>query len=104
MKRIGLISDTHGYFDEAIARHFEKCDEIWHAGDFGSLDVVQQLRAVKPLQGVYGNIDGNDFFKQKGSAYLYSTLAVIPAGMRRVYGKRSFPTKPTCSSAVIPTF
>ncbi len=76
MKRIGLISDTHGYFDEAIARHFEKCDEIWHAGDFGSLEVVQQLRAVKPLRGVYGNIDGNDIRAEFGEKLFFQTEGV----------------------------
>lgn len=59
MTRIGLISDTHGYLDPAVFTHFEKCDEIWHAGDFGP-DVAGQLAAFKPLKGVYGNIDGQD--------------------------------------------
>ena len=59
MKRIGLLSDTHGYMDEAILNHFSECDEIWHAGDIGTLDVVDQLAALKPLRAVYGNIDGN---------------------------------------------
>ena len=57
MTRIGLISDTHGYFDEAVFTHFKNCDEIWHAGDFGSMEVIQQLSAFKPLRGVFGNID-----------------------------------------------
>lgn len=56
MKRIGLISDTHGWLDEAVFTHFESCDEIWHAGDFGP-DVAERLREKKPLRGVYGNID-----------------------------------------------
>lgn len=56
---IGLISDTHGYLDEAVFKHFKDCDEIWHAGDFGS-GVADKLSAFKPLRGVYGNIDGND--------------------------------------------
>lgn len=56
MTRIGLISDTHGYLDEAVFTHFKDCDEVWHAGDFGP-DVVEQLQAFKPLRGVYGNID-----------------------------------------------
>ena len=60
MKRIGLISDTHNYLDEAVFRHFEGCDEIWHAGDFGSNALAEQLRLFKPLKGVYGNIDGYD--------------------------------------------
>jgi len=60
MTRIGLLSDTHHYLDEAVFRHFENCDEIWHAGDFGTIDIANRLRAVKPLKGVYGNIDGYD--------------------------------------------
>jgi putative phosphoesterase len=59
MKRIGLISDTHGYLDQQVFRHFEQCDEIWHAGDFGSLELAQQLASQKPSRGVYGNIDDN---------------------------------------------
>lgn len=60
MTRIGLISDTHNYLDEAVFRHFENCDEIWHSGDFGSAAIAEQLAAFKPLKGVYGNIDGQD--------------------------------------------
>jgi len=60
MKRIGLISDTHGYLDEQVLRHFEQCDEIWHAGDFGNIELANQLAAQKPLRGVYGNIDDTD--------------------------------------------
>ncbi len=60
MKKIGLISDTHGYLDDAVFNYFEKCDEIWHAGDFGSVEIIDQLQAFKPFKGVYGNIDGKD--------------------------------------------
>lgn len=60
MKKIGLLSDTHGYLDEAIFTHFEKCDEVWHAGDFGNLELAKELSDFKPLRGVYGNIDGQD--------------------------------------------
>jgi len=60
MTRIGLISDTHDYVDDAVFKHFEKCDEIWHAGDFGTSKVADALQAFKPLRGVYGNIDGYD--------------------------------------------
>ncbi|MDO7743275.1 MAG: metallophosphatase family protein, partial [Pedobacter sp.] len=59
MKKIGLISDTHSYLDDAVFRHFDSCDEIWHAGDFGD-GVADQLAAFKPLKGVYGNIDGKE--------------------------------------------
>lgn len=60
MKKIGLISDTHNFLDEKVFHHFKDCDEIWHAGDFGNVQVAEQLKAFKPLRGVYGNIDGND--------------------------------------------
>lgn len=59
MTKIGLIADTHGYLDEAIFKHFETCDELWHAGDFGA-EVAEKLKSFKPLKGVYGNIDGYD--------------------------------------------
>jgi putative phosphoesterase len=57
MKKIGLLSDTHSVLDERIFQHFTTCDELWHAGDFGSMEVVTSLQAFKPLRGVYGNID-----------------------------------------------
>ena len=60
MTRIGLISDTHGYLDDAVFKHFDACDEIWHAGDFGNIELANRLAAFKPLRGVYGNIDGHD--------------------------------------------
>ena len=56
-KRIGLLSDTHSYLDLDIFKYFEECDEIWHAGDIGSPDVVEQLEAFKKTRIVYGNID-----------------------------------------------
>lgn len=62
MMRIGLISDTHNYFDEAVFTHFENCHEIWHAGDFGSIEIANRLSAESglPVRGVYGNIDSYD--------------------------------------------
>jgi len=60
MKRIGLISDTHNYLDDEVYKYFEKCDEIWHAGDFGTIAIAEKLAAFKPLKGIYGNIDGYD--------------------------------------------
>ena len=56
--KIGLLSDTHSFLDEAIFRYFDPCDEVWHAGDFGNWEVAEQLQAFRPLRGVYGNIDG----------------------------------------------
>jgi putative phosphoesterase len=58
--KIGLLSDTHDYLDEQILRLLGDRDEIWHAGDFGTAKVAEQLSQVAPLRGVYGNIDGQD--------------------------------------------
>lgn len=58
MFRIGVLSDTHAYFDPKIATFFGECDEIWHAGDIGDYDVVVQLNRIAPVVAVYGNIDG----------------------------------------------
>lgn len=60
MTRIGLLSDTHGYWDERYLKYFEPCDQIWHAGDIGSMEIVERLEAFRPLKAVYGNIDGQD--------------------------------------------
>lgn len=57
MKKILLLSDTHGYIDHHILTHAEQVDEVWHAGDIGSLDVTDALQAIKPVRAVYGNID-----------------------------------------------
>jgi len=59
MKRIGLISDTHSHLEEKVFEHFADCDEIWHAGDIGTLELADQLAAFKPFKAVYGNIDGS---------------------------------------------
>ena len=56
--RIGLLSDTHGFLDDAVFHHFAECDEVWHAGDFGTTEVLDRLKAFKPVRGVYGNVDG----------------------------------------------
>jgi hypothetical protein len=56
--KIGVISDTHGYLDEKVFDHFSKVDEVWHAGDVGNHQVLDLLQEFKPLQGVFGNIDG----------------------------------------------
>ena len=63
MKKIGLISDTHGYFDPRIPEYFQGMDEIWHAGDIGSADVIDQLAELADVRAVYGNIDGGELRK-----------------------------------------
>jgi putative phosphoesterase len=58
MKRIGLLSDTHGYVHPRLLKFFEQVDEIWHAGDIGNIETAEELASLKPLRAVYGNIDG----------------------------------------------
>lgn len=57
MKEIGLLSDTHGCWDDKFEAHFATCDEIWHAGDIGSLSLAQRFEGLKPFRAVHGNID-----------------------------------------------
>lgn len=57
MKNILLISDTHSYLDQGLIKHIEAADEVWHAGDIGSPEVTDTIKAIKPLRAVYGNID-----------------------------------------------
>ena len=57
MKQIGLLSDTHGDLHHGIFDFFSKCDEVWHAGDIGSLTTISKLELFKPVRAVYGNID-----------------------------------------------
>ena len=95
MLRIGLIADTHGYLDEAVFRHFQHCDEIWHSGDFGP-DVIAPLAAFKPLKGVYGNIDDNTIRKEYPEQLVF-TCEKVKVLMRHIGGyppKYNAATKP----------
>ena len=57
MKKILLLSDTHSCIDEKILKYVRQADEVWHAGDIGDLKVTDSIKSLKPLRGVYGNID-----------------------------------------------
>lgn len=85
MTRIGLISDTHSYLDPAVFKHFDDRDEIWHAGDFGTLALAEQLAAFKPLRGVYGNIDGADI-RQTYPEHLRFTCEAVDVWMTHIGG------------------
>lgn len=93
MKRIALISDTHSFFDEKLPNYFAECDEIWHAGDIGSIELCDTLSNIKPLKAVYGNIDNNKirsqfpehlFFESEG----VKTLIIHIAGSPPTYNPR----------------
>ena len=60
-KRIGIISDTHGCWDEKYETYLGECDEIWHAGDIGTMEVADRFEAMRPVfRAVCGNCDGYD--------------------------------------------
>lgn len=85
MTRIGLISDTHGFLDDSVFRHFDKCHEVWHAGDFGNDELAAKLRAFKPFKGVYGNIDGQDI-RQHYPEQLVFNCEEVKVMMRHIGG------------------
>ena len=72
MKRIGLISDTHGSIHPRVFSFFKDCDEIWHAGDIGNLETYDKLNKYKPLRAVYGNIDGGSLRHDLNEYELFS--------------------------------
>jgi hypothetical protein len=63
MQRIALLSDTHNYLDPKLFKYFESCDQIWHAGDIGTVAIMDELAKIRPVIAVYGNIDGQDVRK-----------------------------------------
>ena len=60
MQRIALLSDTHNYLDPKLFKYLEPCDQIWHAGDIGTVAITDELAKIRPVTAVYGNIDGTD--------------------------------------------
>ena len=93
MTRIGLLSDTHGYLDEAIFEHFKNCDEIWHAGDFGSNNIDEKIKKYfydilkKPIvfRAVYGNIDTPDL-RNNYPEKLFFTCEAVPVFIQHIGG------------------
>ncbi|MEP1094127.1 MAG: metallophosphoesterase family protein [Cyclobacteriaceae bacterium] len=85
--KIGLISDTHGYLDEKVFEYFKEVDEVWHAGDIGTEEVLATLQDFKPTVAVYGNIDGGklriecqegEIFEREGVRVLITHIAAKP--------------------------
>ncbi len=64
MTRILLLSDTHNHLDDKVLKYAAGCDQIWHAGDIGTVSVTDALKKIKPVRAVYGNIDGTDVRKE----------------------------------------
>ena len=93
MKRIGLISDTHSWLDPRVRVHFESCDEIWHAGDIGNLDVLNELAAMKPLRAVWGNIDGTNI-RQRTEEFLWFDCEGMQVLITHIAGRPKHWSKP----------
>ncbi|WP_420315958.1 metallophosphoesterase family protein [Ekhidna sp.] len=85
--KIGLLSDTHGFLDEGVFKHLKNVDEIWHAGDIGTVEVLEKLQKFKPTIAVWGNIDGGklrqeckegEIFEREGVRVLITHIAGKP--------------------------
>lgn len=78
MKKILLLSDTHSYIDTQILKYVHPADEVWHAGDIGTLKVIDTIKAIKPVKAVFGNIDGAEIRTEfpEHSRFLCEDVAV----------------------------
>ncbi|KXB34296.1 phosphodiesterase family protein [Bacteroidales bacterium KA00251] len=85
MTRVGLLSDTHGYWDEKYAYYFRECDLILHAGDIGSILLTERLEDIAPLYAVYGNIDGIEI-RQKFPQVAEFNIEDLPVMMTHIGG------------------
>ena len=70
--KIGIISDTHSYLHPEVLSFFKNCDEIWHAGDIGSIDVLNELKKIAPVKAVYGNCDDLDIREQTQESLVFT--------------------------------
>lgn len=85
-KRIGVLSDTHGFLEPRIFHYFEQVDEIWHAGDIGDLKVLDDLQAFKPTKAVFGNID-NAIIRRETSEFLRFKVEEVEVLITHIAGK-----------------
>ncbi len=90
MASIVVLSDTHSYFHKGIGKYIATADEVWHAGDIGSMEVYTKLKKEsKKIYAVYGNIDGQEI-RQHCPEYIYFTSAGVSVLMLHIAG---YPTK-----------
>ena len=92
LKKILLLSDTHGYIDEKIISYINYVDEVWHAGDIGDVKVIDSIKLLKPIKAVYGNIDSNEIrmmteknliFESEGIRVVMTHIAGYPGKYNR---------------------
>ena len=103
MKRIGVLSDTHSWWDEKYAHHFADCDEIWHAGDIGSGLIIDRLENICTVRAVYGNIDDQELrarfsevlrFKTEGCSVMIKHIGGYPGKYDTSIKKAIYEEKP----------
>ena len=93
MVKIGLLSDTHSHLDPKIFEYFREVDEIWHAGDIGSIEVTDQLKKFKPLRAVFGNIDDH-ILRREFPEFNRFTIENVEVLMTHIGGKPGKYAKP----------
>jgi len=103
MKKISLLSDTHSVLDERFIPHLKNSDEIWHAGDIGSLDIYDKLNEISKVKAVYGNIDNHQiritlasevFFKCEGLNIYMTHIGGYPGKYSKAVKEKIEKTKP----------
>jgi len=94
VKRIGLLSDTHSYLDPKIKSYFADVDEIWHAGDIGSMEVLDELLAFKPTRAVWGNIDNHEI-RRETKEILRFKIEEVDVLITHIGGRPEKYSKPT---------
>lgn len=108
MLRVGLVSDTHGYWDDKLDAFFEGVDELWHAGDIGSTELLDKLASRWHLEAVHGNIDGGAtrlaakpflFFERDGVMVLIAHIGGYPGKYDRLFLKLIDDYQPTLAIA-----
>lgn len=93
MKRIGLLSDTHSYLDPKIKSYFQEVDEIWHAGDIGSIELLDELKSFKPTRAVWGNIDNHEI-RRETKEFLRFTIEGVEVLITHIGGRPGKYSKP----------
>ena len=86
MTKIGLLSDTHGYLDPKVFEYFKDVDEVWHAGDIGSLEIVDQLKKFKPTRIIFGNIDETQIRSETKETEIF-TVGKMKVVMTHIAGR-----------------
>ena len=103
MTKIGLLSDTHNWLNPKVIKHFEGVDQIWHAGDIGSYQIIEQLENIAPVKAVYGNIDGAELrrifpevmeFKTEGVSVLMTHIGGYPGKYAPIVKQRVYSNPP----------